>query len=643
MPIALIGLMDSSKLWYRSSSGAFTPGVDRPGTFCQTLYEDCTTSCSIPHEFIVLNALEDPRFASHPSVVFRPAVRSYFGVPLLSVNGHCLGTLAALDTQVRAPPSTEQLALLRDTAARVVAAFQRGVIDRKEGEDPQASVVLPSLWIDVASSDWKVVGGNKEWEDLTGVLCDTLLDSPGLFSFMTPADDEELVALKKAVKTVDRTVSNSTVVSLPSIMTPIASNGSFLQFLFALKPAQTPPPGSNAPAAAEQQQQQQRSSTTTTTTSTISGPQSDIWVAEVHARIQSAPHTCPSLHSASISSGSVSVVDAGSGSAGGRSGSLSFSESGGGGGGGGGGNTTNTTNAATGVDGGAGAPPPARRSTDRPSSENRVVRSSGGNTSSGGAGRISNNDMRIPSRLMSLQIGQCLGRGSYGTVYAGMLRDRPVAVKVIENVTGGPGAAGQMWEAQFEALLALQKQHENVVPTLDWIKEDETGEVWIVQELCDLGTLASMFKEGVLRDARTGGPDMRAVLETACDVARGMRYLHSLNVLHSDLSSNNVMLSSAAVVVGDESEREEEKKTTTRSNSRGFIAKVTDFGLSRIAGREEVQTKTVGTVSHMPPELLMNGVMGKAGDVFSFGVMLWEMYSRLVLVYLLFVHMLLKN
>ena len=640
MPIALIGLMDSSKLWYRSSSGAFTPGVDRPGTFCQTLYGDCTTSCSTPHEFIVLNALEDPRFASHPSVVFRPAVRSYFGVPLLSVNGHCLGTLAALDTQVRAPPSTEQLALLRDTAARVVAAFQRGVIDRKEGEDPQASVVLPSLWIDVASSDWKVVSGNKEWEDLTGVLCDTLLDSPGLFSFMTPADDEELAALKKAVKTVDRTVSSGTVVSLPSIMTPIASNGSFLQFLFALKPAQPLPyptttsNRSKAPAAEEEQQQQR--SNTTTTTSTISGPQSDIWVAEVHARIQSAPHTCPSLNFASISSGSISVVDAGSGSAGGRKGSLSFSASGGGGGGSG-----TTTNTATSVDGGA--PPPARRSVDRPPSENRVVRSSGGNTSSGGAGRISNNDMRIPSRLMSLQIGQCLGRGSYGTVYAGMLRDRPVAVKVIENVTGGPGAAGQMWEAQFEALLALQKQHENVVRTLDWIKEDETGEVWIVQELCDLGTLASMFKEGVLRDARTGGPDMRAVLETACDVARGMRYLHSLNVLHSDLSSNNVMLSSAAVVVGDESEREEEKKTTTRSNSRGFIAKVTDFGLSRIAGREEVQTKTVGTVSHMPPELLMNGVMGKAGDVFSFGVMLWEMYSRLVLVYLLFVHMLLKN
>jgi serine/threonine protein kinase len=86
-----------------------------------------------------------------------------------------------------------------------------------------------------------------------------------------------------------------------------------------------------------------------------------------------------------------------------------------------------------------------------------------------------------------------------------------------------------------------------------------------------------------------------------------MRYLHSEDEMHGDLSSNNVLLSQY-------------------DNTRGFIAKVTDFGLSR-ASKEEVTTKTVGTVSHMPPELLLEGLMTRAGDVYSYGVILYELWT----------------
>jgi serine/threonine protein kinase len=53
---------------------------------------------------------------------------------------------------------------------------------------------------------------------------------------------------------------------------------------------------------------------------------------------------------------------------------------------------------------------------------------------------------------------------------------------------------------------------------------------------------------------------------------------------------------------------------------------VSDFGLSRtVQGDDAIQTRTHGTVTHMPPELLMQGTMSKAVDVYSFGVICWEM------------------
>ena len=53
---------------------------------------------------------------------------------------------------------------------------------------------------------------------------------------------------------------------------------------------------------------------------------------------------------------------------------------------------------------------------------------------------------------------------------------------------------------------------------------------------------------------------------------------------------------------------------------------VADFGLSRQAG-DSVDTDTYGTVTHMPPELLMEGKLTKSADVYAFGVLLWEMYT----------------
>lgn len=96
------------------------------------------------------------------------------------------------------------------------------------------------------------------------------------------------------------------------------------------------------------------------------------------------------------------------------------------------------------------------------------------------------------------------------------------------------------------------------------------------------------------------------VKRVACGAARGMAYLHSGNppVLHRDLKSANLLL--------DES----------------YTTKVCDFGLSRVKAQERSMTGNCGTVQWMAPEVLANQSYNEKADVYSFGIILWELLSR---------------
>ena len=97
---------------------------------------------------------------------------------------------------------------------------------------------------------------------------------------------------------------------------------------------------------------------------------------------------------------------------------------------------------------------------------------------------------------------------------------------------------------------------------------------------------------------------MQALLQTAADIAQAMTFLHSHDIIHGDLTGNNVLLSKSD------------------KDTRGFTALVSDFGLSRVARDGTQQTKSFGSVTHMPPELLADGTLSKAADVYAFGVLL---------------------
>jgi len=89
-------------------------------------------------------------------------------------------------------------------------------------------------------------------------------------------------------------------------------------------------------------------------------------------------------------------------------------------------------------------------------------------------------------------------------------------------------------------------------------------EVRIIMEYCDRGSLVVGIRQGWLRDQRDPSmPDLEAVILTALDVARGLCCLHENNIIHGDLKPHNVLLQNKPFV-----------------DSRGFIAKIADFGLS---------------------------------------------------------------
>ncbi|GAB4819736.1 hypothetical protein N2152v2_006782 [Parachlorella kessleri] len=140
------------------------------------------------------------------------------------------------------------------------------------------------------------------------------------------------------------------------------------------------------------------------------------------------------------------------------------------------------------------------------------------------------------------------------------------------------------------------------------VPQEALYETWLVLEYCDKGSLADNIRAGRFLSRRTGQPHLRAVLMCLADVARGMVHLHSQNIVHGDLKAANVLMKS----------RED--------GGKGFTCKIADLGLSRLLDKHNtLLTQTVGTLGYMPPEVMSQGRVTTATDVYSFGVLMYEL------------------
>eukprot|EP00747_Dinoflagellata_sp_TGD_P224369 gnl/TRDRNA2_/TRDRNA2_96705_c0_seq1.p1 gnl/TRDRNA2_/TRDRNA2_96705_c0~~gnl/TRDRNA2_/TRDRNA2_96705_c0_seq1.p1 ORF type:complete len:365 (-),score=43.39 gnl/TRDRNA2_/TRDRNA2_96705_c0_seq1:63-1091(-) len=215
-----------------------------------------------------------------------------------------------------------------------------------------------------------------------------------------------------------------------------------------------------------------------------------------------------------------------------------------------------------------------------------------------------------------LKLTGVIGRGSFGTVFTSVLGASKVAVKVMKYQASKEEDA---MKVRFEIGLSVRLNHPNIVRTFQYAARGDPNmvgyvEAWIVSELCDLGNLSSQIAAGLFHQSEIKGqPNLPLVAHALVCISAGLEYIHNLNLVHADLSSNNVLLCSS-----------------DGRNTIDFDAKIADFGMARIIeGCGEVVTKSLGTAAYMAPELFaaLEVKLRTTADIYSVGVLMFHLCS----------------
>ncbi|HEX3120501.1 MAG TPA: protein kinase, partial [Candidatus Acidoferrum sp.] len=193
-----------------------------------------------------------------------------------------------------------------------------------------------------------------------------------------------------------------------------------------------------------------------------------------------------------------------------------------------------------------------------------------------------------------------LGRGAMGVVYKATdpVIGRPVAVKTIKLSEQGTGLTRSELIARFqtEARAAGLLTHHNIVVVYDAGEED--GLFYITMELVEGKSVQALLDSGHAFPL----PRVLRIMEQACNA---LQFAHENNIVHRDIKPANIMLT------GDDT------------------VKVTDFGTAKILqfGTVQQTAHVMGTPSYMSPEQVKGRAVDGRTDIFSLGVMLYEMIT----------------
>jgi len=195
------------------------------------------------------------------------------------------------------------------------------------------------------------------------------------------------------------------------------------------------------------------------------------------------------------------------------------------------------------------------------------------------------------------ELEEVVGHGGMSSVYRAhdSLLERYVALKVLHQQYNEDEDFVERFKR--EARSVAQLQHPNIVTVID--RGEDDGRQYIVFEYIE----GENLKELVVRKGRL---DVRAALEIALEIARGLAFAHDHGLVHRDVKPQNVLLN------GDGG------------------AKVTDFGIARSLDVERSVTQTgtvLGTSNYIAPEQASGQPVDAHTDVYSLGIVLYEMLT----------------
>ncbi|EFO17164.2 TKL/MLK/MLK protein kinase [Loa loa] len=227
-----------------------------------------------------------------------------------------------------------------------------------------------------------------------------------------------------------------------------------------------------------------------------------------------------------------------------------------------------------------------------------------------------------------IQFTGLLGAGGFSVVKSAIYRGREVAVKIPHSKF----SKKEILEAvREEASIFQMLDHGNIVEMYGVIVGDEPA---LVLELCrdSLAKICASNKNISLSE--------EIISNWGVQVARGMSYLHSLNVLHRDLKAANVLIKEKVCdcLLNVEASTDEQLAHSLQARNgvcqkcngsalNCLTLKIADLGLSKKLRVADCRMSVVGTVPYLAPEVIRDRKCSKAMDVWSFGLILWEVLT----------------
>ncbi|PIO62939.1 protein tyrosine kinase [Teladorsagia circumcincta] len=194
-----------------------------------------------------------------------------------------------------------------------------------------------------------------------------------------------------------------------------------------------------------------------------------------------------------------------------------------------------------------------------------------------------------------------IGSGAFGEVWLGNMQESPkdppvnVAIKVTKVNEKTKTMIDEMYR---EARLMRQYQHKNIVRFYGVVQQKSAGSAMIVMEYIDGGALDEHLRKNTDVPPRTR-------VDYGIDVAVGLVYLHSKGCMHRDIACRNCLID---VTKG--------------------IVKISDFGMSKQGDFYKIPGTEKLPIKWQAPEVISTRVYTAKCDVYSYGILLWEIFNN---------------